>query len=259
MQRMISTFLFNLYFVSTVLAVPIGISAKIGMSRDKSVWSESVFQIVNRIQEEICIGKMCTTIGQGFASGTAFVIGYSEDKTIFMTAAHLCNEYDIWESNPSGTSQTKRSSHMYIAHEENLHEAGKMILYKNTNNDICIFVVDKKYGRKLKIAKNIPNYAEQIWTIGAPAGFFPETAKPINSGYFSGKAVRFDSSDQDLEFFNFSLATKQGMSGSPILTANGRVVGIVSAVHSDWHMICFSPTLAQIIEAHGIALQSLDH
>lgn len=255
---MISTFLFNLYFVSTVLAVPIGIGAKIGTDRNKEVWSQSVFQIVNRIQEQICIGAMCTSVGEGFASGTAFVIGYSEDRTVFMSAAHLCNQYDVWESNPDNITQTLRSSHMYIAHDKKLYEAGKTILYKNTGNDICIFIVDHKLGRKLKIAKKSPKYAQQIWTIGAPAGFFPESAKPINSGYFSGKAIRYDLDDLSVEFFNFSLATKQGMSGSPIMDASGRVVGIVSAVHSEWHMICFSPTLAQIIEAHGIALQSLD-
>ncbi len=59
-------------------------------------------------------------------------------------------------------------------------------------------------------------------------------------------------------FYNMSMPTVQGMSGSPIFNDDGEVVGIVSAVQVDWHMICYSPTLEQIKEAIEAAYKVIE-
>jgi S1-C subfamily serine protease len=74
----------------------------------------------------------------------------------------------------------------------------------------------------------------------------PDSAKPISRGVFSGEAIRRHPMTDPTAFATYSMPTVQGMSGSPIMDSQGRVIGIVSAVHSDWHMVSFSPTLDQI-------------
>lgn len=255
---MFGAFLFKLYLVGTAFAIPLSFGLNYGASLSKSNWADAVVLVTNEYREEMCVLDSCITAFSGFGSGTAFVIDYEDDVTIFMSAAHLCNEYTIVESESKGEFETRRHSTMYIRYNNTLYPAGKMILYKNNFTDVCVFGVKGVYGKKLKIAKKDPKYSEQIWTIGAPAGFFPESAKPINSGYYSGTAYRINQVGDKQDFFNFSLPTIGGMSGSPILNSKGQVVGIVSAVFKEWHMICFSPTLTDIKEAEEIVSRLLN-
>ena len=53
------------------------------------------------------------------------------------------------------------------------------------------------------------------------------------------------------------MPTVGGMSGSPIVDHRGRVIGLVSAVHSEWHLLSFSPTLEQITAAKESAVLKL--
>ena len=54
------------------------------------------------------------------------------------------------------------------------------------------------------------------------------------------------------------MPTVGGMSGSPIINESGEVVGIVSAVNVDWHMVSYSPTLEQIKDAIETATLKLE-
>jgi S1-C subfamily serine protease len=203
----------------------------------------------------------CITISEASASGTGFIIDHNKDNTIVMTAAHLCES----------TKNVRQSSiiNFEITEIRNTHEMGiiknqqlilsQQILYNDPVTDVCVFKIPRVDGEKVRIAKGAPRYGDKIWSIGAPVGFFPESSKPLVSGHYAGGAERSMKNDPSLGFYNFSMPTVPGMSGSPIFNNNGEVIGIVSAVHSDWHMICFSPTHDQIIkaiEAAKIALKN---
>jgi len=249
---MIGNILFWLYFISISSAVPFSISFKYKSQNNKEKWSQSVFLMINGFEEEVCAGDECTSSLVGYGTGTAFVIDTDGDKTIFMTAAHLCEEENTSSSivpGMPGLFQVKRTNHLAVVKNEMLHEIEK-VLYRDVYTDICIFVVNKKLSNsKLKIAKAPADYGEEVWTIGAPAGYFPPTAKPISRGLYSGNGVRVSTTGVHNEFSNYSLPTRQGMSGSPIMNSKGKVIGIVSAVHNEWHMILFSPTHKQVIDA----------
>lgn len=255
---MISSILFHAYFAAVAFAIPFSASYKYNSQKNKAIWQQSVFLVVSEYEEKVCVLDDCVPVAQGVGSGTAFVLDHTKETTIFMSAAHVCNEFDISQSDPSLPVVERITSKMYISNEGRLIPAGKMILYKNDITDVCIFGVSGIFGRAIKVAKKQVDYGDEVWTIGAPNGYFPESAKPINKGLYSGSAIRTNQYGKKNDFSGYTLPTVGGMSGSPILDSRGRLIGMVSAVHSEWHLICFSPTHEQILEAIETVSQLLD-
>ena len=196
---------------------------------------------------------------ESIRADTSFVIEKREGHTVIMTAAHLCYPYEKEppQSPIEGIGKIDTAFDMSIVIGESMLPVTN-ILALDIENDICVFSVPINIGREMPIAKRNPIYGDKVWSIGAPAGYFPESAKPITHGIFSGEAKRKLPDGTNLVFFNFSMPTIGGMSGSPIINNKGELVGIVSAVNSDWHMVSFSPTLDQIKESISIAIAKLE-
>ena len=253
---MIGKILFIFYVIYLGCAVPVSIGMRHNERNNKLVWADSVNLLLARELQLACLMGNCVPISESIGSGTSFIIDHVEDKTIVMTAAHLCkNPEEYGQSGVDGV-ELKNILEMGVVRGDGFFES-KKILYNNPINDICIFSVDAMAGYKAPIARMAPRYGDKIWSIGAPAGYFPESAKPITHGFFSGEAERAVDPTFKAGFYNFSMPTIPGMSGSPIFNDNGEVVGIVSAVHYKWHMISYSPTHKQIVEAVDIAMTKL--
>jgi hypothetical protein len=255
---MFSNILFLLYVVFISCAVPISVGVNHGYKQNKSNWAQSVFYVATRQTELICLGdNNCFPLQDKYGAGTSFVIDYIGGRTIMMSAAHLCEPYII---EPEGAEE---SIPLKIIFEIGIIQGDFLllvdnILYVDRETDICVFSVPVELGVKIEISKKPPKYGENVWSIGAPTGYFPETAKPITHGLFSGDAERRLMDGGLLPFSNFNMPTVPGMSGSPIINKKGDVVGLVSAVSSEWHMISYSPTLKQLRDARDIALIKLN-
>ena len=251
---MITNFLFFCYLIFISCSVPLSVGIKHAYKNNKLAWASSVHFIATRQLELACVGEICIPISENYGAGTAFVADKVGDESIVMTAAHLCYAYEAPPPQSvmdgMGTIETKFDMSILIGETLIIVEE---ILVLDDKNDICVFSVPMDIGKHMPLSKHSPRYGEEVWTIGAPAGYFPDSAKPITKGIFSGQAERVYPDDSSIEFFNFSMPTVGGMSGSPILNSNGEVVGLVSAVNSDWHMISFSPTLDQIKESVNLA------
>ena len=107
-----------------------------------------------------------------------------------MTAAHLCREHemsidDMFEDMPN----IKTSFQVGVFLEEYVLVIND-ILYYDEQSDICVFSVPELLGVPTEFAKRSPRYGDTVWSIGAPAGYFPPTAKPITQGVYSGDAER---------------------------------------------------------------------
>ncbi len=242
-------------------SLPLSIGLQSAYKANKSVWANSVIYIATRQTELICVDASCMPLGVSYGAGTSFAIDNVDGNTMLMTAAHLCYPYQPPVSQTSvmeGLATLETQFDMSIVIGETAIPV-ENVLYIDAEKDICVFSIPLDIARGMPIAKKDPTYGEEVWSIGAPAGYFPESAKPITKGMFSGEAERINQKNERIEFFNFSMPTIGGMSGSPIVNSNGEVVGLVSAVNSSWHMISFSPTLAQIkesIDAATIKLKS---
>ena len=258
---MISNFLFFSYLVFMSCSIPMSIGLQHSYKKNKSAWAESVVFVATRQIQLICANDsdMCMPMGQSFGAGTSFVIDKIDNNSVIMTAAHLCYDYTggYPQSVMDGMATIKTKFDMSIIIGEEMIIVDNILLI-DVEKDICVFTVPGDVGRKMPISRSNPKYGDSVWSIGAPAGYFPESAKPITKGIFAGEAERVYESGNKIEFYNFSMPTIGGMSGSPIINESGEVVGIVSAVNVDWHMVSYSPTLDQIKEAIKIAILKLE-
>ena len=255
MQRMFSNILFLLYLVFIGCAIPISVGINHGYKTNKINWAHSVYYLTTRQAQLVCIDdENCIPIGESYGAGTSFVLEYIGHNTIMMTAAHLCREYEVpvdemFKDMPN--IETKFEVGIFL---EGYVLVIQDILYVDEQTDICVFSVPELLGVPSEFAKRSPRYGDTVWSIGAPAGYFPPSAKPITQGMFSGEAERALGEDYYIAFSNFNMPTIPGMSGSPIFNKNGDVVGLVSAVNVQWHMISYSPTLAQLKKAEEEAI-----
>lgn len=241
-------------------SVPLSVGLQYSYKKSKLAWADSIVYVATRNTQLLCVDEtnMCIPLEQSYGAGTSFVIKKIFDQTVIMTAAHLCYAHQGGESQSvmNGIATIETKFDMSIGVGEELFIVNN-ILFLDVENDICVFSVPVDIGRVMPISRFEPSYGDEVWSIGAPAGYFPESAKPITKGIFSGSAERVYNNGEKIEFYNFSMPTVGGMSGSPIINKSGEVVGIVSAVNSEWHMISFSPTLSQIKESIGIAILKL--
>ncbi len=248
---MIAKFLLLFYWMMLGCSLPFTIGIKHAAQRSKTNWSHSVIITVVEFTQEICIEDECLLVGRNFATGTSFIIDQADDHTIMMSAAHLCMQDE--EIKPLDDEANLINRSRMFVDDYNVQYYVDEILYTNPQTDVCIYKTESVVPHlPLRIADEMPSYGEEIWTIGAPTGFMPDTAKPISRGLFAGIASRTNMAGETLAVANYSLPTIQGMSGSPIINSDGKVIGVVSAVHRDWHMISFSPTLEQLREAIDI-------
>jgi len=253
---MIGNFLFFLYLTYMSCAVPISLGYKYSYVTNKNYWAESIYMVASFEYEEECNKELdvCFPINVVSSTGTAFVVEHYKNKTVFMTAAHLCEP----ERDPN---KFKVSIALPVEADKKIYKS-KKILYSNKHTDLCVFAVEGKIGRKARLAHRNPRYGEAIYSIGAPAGYMPTSAKPITKGLYSGTAKQeYQSEDgkstEKVNIYNFNMPTIGGMSGSPIFNDKGQVIGVVSAVLYQWHMVCFSPTRQQVKAAYIIAMENL--
>lgn len=243
-------------------SLPISVGLQHSYKKNKSAWADSVIFVATRQIQLVCLNdsELCMPVDQNFGAGTSFVIDKVEGNSVLMTAAHLCYDYagDYPQSVMEGMATLESKFDMSIIINEQMIVVDNILLI-DVENDICVFTVPADVGRQMPISRNNPKYGDDVWSIGAPAGYFPESAKPITKGIFAGEAERTFESGKRIEFYNFSMPTIGGMSGSPIINESGEVVGIVSAVNVDWHMVSFSPTLNQIKEAIKTAILKLEN
>lgn len=246
MRRMLTNIFFYCYIVLLGCAIPMSIGVQHGLKNEKLEWADSVIFIATQQLELLCVEDVCAPISEAMGAGTSFVIDKKENETTLMTAAHLCEPRELPRQSPLNIEANFQTVfHMTII-DDNEMTLVSDILFLDSVTDICIFTVPKALGKKMKISKRNPRYGDNVWSIGAPTGYFPQSAKPITKGVFSGEALRFQPNGGKLEFFNFNMPTIGGMSGSPIINEKGKVIGLVSAVHNEWHLISYSPTLEQI-------------
>lgn len=255
---MFSNILFLFYLIFISCAVPVSVGINHSYKKDKSMWARSVFYVATRQTEQLCLGdENCFLVADSFGAGTSFVIGYNDNVTIMMSVAHLCEPAILTAKKGAIESlPTEIKFQIGIIQGERLLLVND-ILFIDNKSDVCVFTVPVLLGGGLDLAIKSPKYGEQVWSIGAPVGYFPETAKPITHGLYSGSAEKLLEDGKYLPFSNFNMPTVPGMSGSPIINKNGKVVGLVSAVSHDWHMISYSPTLEQIKLAKEMAFKKI--
>lgn len=154
------------------------------------------------------------------AGATGFSVKYNKkfDITYILTNNHVCGEDII----------TYKSSDDEIMDDSFDYHKIAAILKTSKDNDLCLlaifgYIPPVEFTNTTKLKQ-----ASEIYLIGNPEGIFPT----IQQGFYSGKISRdffYDKvSPVGDNLIMISASIKSGESGSPIITRNNKVIGIIS-------------------------------
>ena len=185
-----------------------------------------------------CSGKLADpscTVDSGIGSGAIIDVGGSLQV---LTAGHICSAIKEMTEHAEGTPGDDLVSVMIHADDGNVHPA--FVLSMHPTEDICLMGIHAAvHIQPALLAYYNPTRAGAVWSLMAPAGVSGPQLVPVTSGHFSGGDSRLSV---------FTVPSHPGSSGGPILDSNGRIVGLVSQIHKDFHHIVVSPSLHLIKE-----------
>ncbi len=195
--------------------------------------SSSFLKVERSVQPKNCY-KNCSKNSRLFATASSFVIGHSKKKTYLMTAGHVCNPAPV-KIGVELKEKFQVTSIDGFKYDVNI---------KRTNNlyDLCILESKRIKYPKIDISNMPPTPSQKVVNISSPRGIASKNLLMYYDGRFGGEREGFAV---------YSLGASAGSSGSPILSLDNKVVGVVSSVHRDFHHIVISPTTHQIFLFSG--------
>ena len=187
---------------------------------------DSVFFIVQNVVIPFVEDPEARLLGK--ATGSGGVIKSTDTYTDILTAGHVCSlpiEHMFFEDE-------------YWAWSVNGDRYKAYLIAVDSYNDLCILRIKHSAKSVISLAKKDPNKGEKIYYAGYPEGVYAFGALHFFSGYFSGT-----------DLYNTAIWTvpaAPGASGSLVLNSNGELVGVVSAVLSNFHHMTLGPSVEQI-------------
>ena len=179
-------------------------SPNININKSDSDYLNSVFQLF--------------VIGDDVSTGTAFSVKYKKNKSLILTNFHVCKGAIFDEKEIIVSNGIYDGSDIYFA---------KVVKF-SISKDLCLLESDipsKKFKIKSKCSKK-----ERAVVVGAPNGVFPIILDSYISKYkIEKEEIPFKEIDSDSEIMMLSQMFLPGHSGSPVISKDGKVCGIVFA------------------------------
>ena len=160
----------------------------------------------------------------GEAIGTAFAIRNINNNTYLVSVNHLCGRRGteaVIAAPPPHAGERKK----YLA----------KVVYSSPEDDMCII---RAYETgtdfiPLRFSDHPIRPGDRVYTIGSPSGAFPTKTE----GYVVGSnllGMEPDAPGEPKSLLVTSVPAFRGNSGGPIYNENHRVVGMLSATHSEY-------------------------
>jgi S1-C subfamily serine protease len=165
-------------------------------------------------------------VARSTSLGSGSIVAVQKNGTYVMTAAHVCREPSYQEFvMPNGYKIRARITvKLFVIDWQGRRRAGVEIA-ADIRNDVCIIKTPSGWGSALTISSEMPDTGDITYNMAAPYGIFKPGMVLLMHGYYSGKDTR------NVHFF--TIPTKPGSSGSPILNSKGEVVSVIhSAMRS---------------------------
>ena len=163
------------------------------------------------------------------SSSTGTSILNSNSGKYVLTTGHTCNpRFGI----PDGLERVKVTQSTFLIDSKgNRHETTTIEF--NEKLDVCILHSKTLKMPNMPIGWDAPpKVGDKVYNYAAPVGVFAEGAVPILEGRYSGKVWGMAL---------YTIPAIGGSSGSPIFNVNGKMVGMIHSVHSNFHHLSFSP------------------
>mgnify|MGYP006234103609 FL=1 len=110
--------------------------------------------------------------------------------------------------------------------------------------DLCVLQIKgMQSDQVVKMSDNPPIRGERSYVMAAPLGTFGSDLLPIFEGFYNGRTMNYPPpmGGERLPYSVFTIPTKGGSSGSPILNSEGFLVGVTSGTLVGFENIAFSP------------------
>ncbi|GAA1313046.1 serine protease [Saccharothrix xinjiangensis] len=128
-----------------------------------------------------------------------------------------------------------------------------------TDGDVAVLKVPRDRLPALEVRRDRTPVGTPVLAIGYPGSAVDQSLEPSNkNGQVSARRTR-----DGRPFYEFSAAAAHGMSGGPVVDAEGRVVGLISQAApgetQSFNFAAASETLVELVEGKGIAFGPGDH
>ena len=184
------------------------------------------------------------------SSASGFIVGHDRELSLVATSAHVCTvmsrkqiNYFIRDYDPRNLDWKVDEKSSFILNDYKGRAYAAIPIEYNLRADICILATAKIPVPFLQISKRDPLIGEKYYNIAAPMGLWSTKMIPLFEGFFLGRMKTH--SGQDLSYA-FSIPTKGGSSGSPILNSNGEVVGAIHSAYRGFENLCMATTNHQL-------------
>ena len=182
---------------------------------------EVLVKVCHPQEKDRCIQK---SLG---ATASGVIVKTIESGAYALTAAHVCLDKEA-------KSFLKKYDHQMIFRVLDINKKifPVKIIAVDKINDLCMLQV---YGIKRPaalVAATEPEPGDRIYNLAAPTGIFDKNMIPTFEGFYNG-----DSGNRSI----YSIPTKGGSSGSPILNHRGEIIGMVSATFVYFPNLAISP------------------
>ena len=153
------------------------------------------------------------------STGSGSVIDILDGYSIVLTANHVCNPFENLPVPSLLTGPPEKSIQVTGYYGSTYHAE---VLYNDKDYDLCLLEVEGVWAVPIPIAKNPGIIGEKIYNMAAPTGFFASGMVPLLEGFNSGNI-----GPRGYEDTVYTIPTKGGSSGSPVLNSEGEVIGVI--------------------------------
>ena len=230
---------------------------------------ESFLFIIKRVTFSICQSDVmpetkpeedsCAPVGQASISGSGFVVATDGTDAWGITAGHVCADDPIKLQSPNGTLlEPKVSSMLRVMVLGGLaYNAEVVNIYPSL--DMCVLKIKGMVPRKVvKMSERPPIRGERHYVMAAPLGTFGPDLLPTFEGFYNGQTMNYPPpmGGEHIPYGVYTIPTKGGSSGSPILNSQGRLVGVTSGTLVGFENIAFSPPYEGVREVYSAVIKA---
>lgn len=158
---------------------------------------------------------------------TGFII--DAENNLLVTNAHVVRE----------------ASHKLFVENNSGEQFEAISIYTDANSDLAILqITDPEFKKMAPIPylldNNQANLGESIFTLG-----YPKQEIVYGEGYISAE----NGYKMDTSFFQLSTAANEGNSGSPVISKDGKIIGVISSTETDAEGVVFAVKSKNILNA----------